>query len=60
MHVIRAAHTSHAVRPHTPRPASQTQELIYAGQRMSDNTATMASYHVPPGCQCLIVSPGGA
>lgn len=30
------------------------QELIYAGQRMRDDTATMASYHVPPGCQVLI------
>jgi len=29
-------------------------ELMYAGRRMADGAATLASYHVPPGCQCLI------
>ncbi|GAX84182.1 hypothetical protein CEUSTIGMA_g11605.t1 [Chlamydomonas eustigma] len=29
-------------------------ELIYAGQKMSDNEQTLDHYHVPPGCQCLI------
>ena len=28
-------------------------ELIYAGQRM-ENDKTLESYHVPPGCKCLI------
>ncbi|KAL4432226.1 hypothetical protein ABPG77_005988 [Micractinium sp. CCAP 211/92] len=28
-------------------------ELIYAGQRMA-NGRTLADYHVPPGCKCLI------
>jgi len=27
----------------------QDIELIYAGQRMQDNAATLATYHVPPG-----------
>ena len=29
-------------------------ELIYAGQRMTDNDAPLSKYHVPPGCKCLI------
>ncbi|KAJ9516779.1 hypothetical protein V8C86DRAFT_2476408 [Haematococcus lacustris] len=29
-------------------------ELIYAGQILSDNSAPMSAYRVPPGCQCLI------
>jgi hypothetical protein len=34
------------------------QELIYAGQRMTDNSAVLATYHVPPGCQvCVWVTP---
>eukprot|EP00798_Chlamydomonas_sp_ICE-L_P021027 gene21027-27896_t len=28
--------------------------LIYAGQLMSDNDASLSVYHVPPGCQVLI------
>jgi hypothetical protein len=38
------------MRWHTTSP----QELLYAGQRMRDDTRTLASYRVPPGCQCLI------
>lgn len=30
-------------------------ELIYAGQRMA-NDKTLASYHVPPGCKCIIAA----
>jgi hypothetical protein len=30
-------------------------ELIYAGQRM-ENDKTLASYHVPPGCKCMIAA----
>ncbi|KAF5843779.1 hypothetical protein DUNSADRAFT_8295 [Dunaliella salina] len=32
----------------------QDLELIYAGQRMQDDSLPLAAYHVPPGCQCLI------
>lgn len=32
-----------------PPPPHPMQELIYAGQRMTDDGATLASYHVPPG-----------
>ncbi len=31
-----------------------SQELIFACQRMSDNSKPLSYYHVPPGCQCLI------
>ncbi len=36
------------------RPRFAAQELIFAGQVMEDDSATLAAYHVPPGCQCLI------
>ena len=28
--------------------------LVYAGQSLDDDNKSMADYHVPPGCQCLI------
>mmetsp|Transcript_18670 Transcript_18670/g.55687 ORF Transcript_18670/g.55687 Transcript_18670/m.55687 type:complete len:157 (-) Transcript_18670:234-704(-) len=32
----------------------QDLALVYAGQVMTNDNAPLASYHVPPGCQCLI------
>jgi len=29
------------------------QELLYAGERLDDDTS-LEAYNVPPGCQCLI------
>ncbi|GFH06611.1 uncharacterized protein HaLaN_01271 [Haematococcus lacustris] len=37
-----------------PRKDMDHLELIYAGQILSDNSAPMSAYRVPPGCQCLI------
>lgn len=35
-------------------PDMLLQELIYAGQKMDDDSKLMKDYFVPPGCQALI------